>query len=154
MRASAIAAKDAVCVVQYVSNRADGRPLDKPPLPPCTFIFLLSERTNVKIWTEAYRPWIMGGDCNAPVICDVPVDGPFDLGGGYQGFLAMSPSGKTFVAESITGAIVGATVNAVRNDIKAADKTVMEEQVAHAKKRVLSTAPVSPNEFWRLLRAL
>lgn len=107
----------------------------------------------MKIWARAYRPFIMGGNCHAPIICDVPVDGPFDLGMGYQGFLAVSPSGKTFVAESITGAIVGPTVKAVRQDIKVADKVVMEEQIARAKERVLCAQVVSQSEFWKMLRA-
>jgi hypothetical protein len=107
----------------------------------------------MKIWTEAYRPFIMGGDCNAPIICDVPVDGPFDLGAGYQGFLAVSPNGETFVAESVTGAIVGATVKTVREDIATAEKAVMDSQIEWAKKRVLKACVVSRTEFWRLLRA-
>lgn len=107
----------------------------------------------MRIWTEAYRPFIMGGDCNAPIICDVPVTGPFDLGRGYQGFLAVSPNGKTFVAESFTGAIVGSTLNGVREDIEDADAMVMEEQIAHARKRVLQAATVSRDEFWKMLRA-
>lgn len=107
----------------------------------------------MKIWTKAYRPFIMGGDCNAPIICDVPVDGPFDLGVGYQGFLAVSPNGKTFVAESITGAIVGSTVDGVRKDIKVGDKAVMERQIAQAKELVLRADTVSQDEFWKLLRA-
>ncbi len=107
----------------------------------------------MRIWTEAYRPLIMGGDCNAPIICDVPVTGPFDLGKGHQGFLAVSPNRKTFVAESITGAIVGSTVEAVRKDIKIADEAVMEEQVTSARRRVLRANTVSRDEFWNLLRA-
>lgn len=106
----------------------------------------------MRIWTEAYRPWIMGGDCNAPIVCDVPVDGPFDLGG-FQCFLATSPSGKTFVAEGITGAIVGPTIEAVCSDIEAADEAIVEEQIAHAKIRVLRADTVSWKVFWRLLRA-
>lgn len=106
----------------------------------------------MRIWTEAYRPWMMGGDCNAPIICDVPVDGPFDLGGS-QCFLATSPSGKTFVAEGITGAIVGPNIEIVRSDIEAVDETVVEGQIARAKIRVLRADTVSQDEFWRLLRA-
>jgi len=107
----------------------------------------------MKIWTEAYQPFIIGGDCNTPIICDIPVAGPFDLGSGYQGYLAVSPSGKTFVAESITGAIVGPTIDEVRKDIEEADKTVMEEQIAFAKKRVSKAVEVTQDRFWQMLRA-
>jgi hypothetical protein len=107
----------------------------------------------MKIWTEAYRPWIMGGDCNAPISCEMDVIGPFDLGKGYQGFLAISPLGKTFVAEGETGAIVGSTIEDVCNDIKTADEAVMEKQNAKARERVLYATPVTQDEFWKLLRA-
>jgi hypothetical protein len=75
----------------------------------------------MKIWTRAYRPFLMGGNVNAPIICDVPVSGPFDIGGGQQGYLAVSPKGHTFVAESVTGAIVGSTIKDVKTDIATAD---------------------------------
>jgi hypothetical protein len=107
----------------------------------------------MKIWTNGYRPFIMGGDVNAPVFCDVPVDGPFDLGKGYEGFLAVSPSGRTFVAESITGAIVGSTVAEVRKDVTTADEAIMKEQIAEAQKRVRRAERVSPADFWRMLKA-
>jgi len=114
---------------------------------------MVAKKQIMRIWTEAYRPFIMGGDCNAPIVCAVPVDGPFDLGAGQQGFLAVSPSGRTFVAEGVTGAIVGSTIEGVRRDVEMADRTVMEEQIASAEKRVLQATPVSRDEFWRLLRA-
>lgn len=105
----------------------------------------------MRIWTEAYTPFIMGGDCNAPIICEVPVHGPFDLGRGIQGFLVVSPSGQTFVVEVETGGIVGFTVKDVRRDIEVADSVVMEAQIADAKKRVLKARTVSSDEFWRRL---
>jgi hypothetical protein len=83
----------------------------------------------------------------------VEVDGPFDLGKGYEGFLAVSPHGQTFVAEAETGAIVGSTVREVRQDIETAEAAVMDAQITDAKKRVLKARTVSLSEFWRLLRA-
>lgn len=106
----------------------------------------------MRIWTEAYRPWIMGGDCNAPVVCDVSVAGPLPLGKGYQGFLAIAPSGATFVIESETGAIVGSTIEDVRKDVERADEKVMQEQIASAKIRAQRAVAVSLKEFWKLLR--
>lgn len=107
---------------------------------------------KLRIWTEAYRPFIMGGDCNAPIICEMPVDGPFDLGKGIRGFLAVSPHGQTFCVEAETGAIIGPTVASVRQDVEVADPAVMATQIAQAKERVLKACPVSPSEFWQLLR--
>ncbi len=105
----------------------------------------------MRIWTRAYTPFIMGGDCYAPIICEWPVDGPFDLGKGYQGFLAISPGGQTFVVEAETGGIVGSTVKAVRQDIEVADSVVMEAQIIAAKQAVLRARTVTSVEFWRTL---
>ncbi len=106
----------------------------------------------MRIWTEAYTPFIMGGDCNAPIICEVPVHGPFDFGKGFQGFLAVSPHGRVVVVEAETGGVVGSSVTAVRLDVEAADSVVMEVQIADAKKRVLKVRTVSPEEFWGRLK--
>lgn len=95
----------------------------------------------------------MGGNVNAPVSCEVEALGPFDLGAGYQGFLVVAPSGKTFVAESITGGIVGSTVDEVRADVASADKEMMARQIENALKRGQEAVAVSVDEFWRLLRA-
>lgn len=110
------------------------------------------------IWTIGYFPFTMGGPLERPVKCDVPVTGPFDIGAGYQAFVAVSPSGKTFVAESITGAIVGPSLEEVRADVASATvavmtKAVMTKQIESAKKQVAIVQTLSPKEFWHLLRA-
>lgn len=107
----------------------------------------------MRIWTFAYRPWIMGGNVNAPVMCDVPVTGPYDVGKGLQVYLATSPSGRTFVAESITGALVGPTVPDVRADVELATKEVMDKQIEDAKSAVLGVHMIAVKNFWMLLRA-
>ncbi len=107
----------------------------------------------MKIWTEAYRPFIMGGDVNAPIYCNVPVEGPIDVGKGYKVFVATSPNGRTFIAESITGAVVGISLKEVCTDIRLADDLIMKKQITEAKERVLSAYLITPDEFWGLLRA-
>lgn len=107
----------------------------------------------MKIWTVAYRPFVMGGNVYATIYCEVEVTGPHDLGKGYQGYMATSPSGETFVVESTTGAIVGPTLEEVRADVAAADKTVMDEQIANAAEQFKEAERVSPDYFWRFLRA-
>jgi hypothetical protein len=108
----------------------------------------------MKIWTEAYRPWILGGNCRAPVSCDVPVDGPFELGKGYIGYIATSPNGRKFVIESETGALIGSSLDGVREDIRSGDETVMKQQIEHAKRRALETDSISVELFWKLLKAV
>ena len=107
----------------------------------------------MEIWTLQYRPFIMGGDVHQPVKCDVEVDGPHDLGGGYQGYIATAPDGRTFVAEATSGAIVGPTLDEVRRDISQADPAVMAKQVAQGLSD-RATAPIlAPDEFWKSFRS-
>lgn len=104
------------------------------------------------IWTEAYRPWMLGGNPNAPVMTRVPCLGPYDLGKGYRGVVAVAPNGRTFVAESTSGGIVGSTLISVREDIRIGTDQVMFGQVEEAKKRSLQCDRISEDQFWSLLR--
>ena len=105
------------------------------------------------IWTEAYRPFIMGGDVNAPVSCDAEVADPIDAGRGFWVYRVVSPSGKSFFAEKSTGAIIGSSLKEVKEDIRTANLSVMRKQIRDAKVRASHCVPVSVAEFWRLLRA-
>ena len=109
---------------------------------------------KIKVWTRSYRPFILGGDVNAPVASMVEAQGPFPLGKGYKGYLIVAPNGKTWVAESTTGALVGPTLDEVRADIKAAKPSVMKAQIEDAKIQVEKAYLVPAKEFWTKLKAL
>ena len=104
-----------------------------------------------KVWITNYRPFIMGGDVNAPIMCEVEILGEYDLGKDYIGWLFATPSGKTFVAESITGAIVGNTLEDVRKDIEEADLKIMEKQIEDAKVMLEKAYMGTKEEFWKRL---
>jgi len=67
----------------------------------------------------------MGGDVNAPIATKLEVGEPFDLGGGFEGYLVVSPAGKTHVVESETGAFVGTSIDDVKADIAAGDPAII-----------------------------
>ena len=108
----------------------------------------------MKVWTLEYVPFVMGGSVWQPIYCDIEIQGTYDLGKGYKGHLVVAPNGKTFVAESETGAFVGPTIDAVRKDIKKATKKVMKQQIEDAKVQVKNAKEVKPEEFWRKLSGL
>lgn len=107
---------------------------------------------KLTIWTEAYRPFIMGGDVNAPISTEIEVGEPVDLGKGITGYLVCSPSGKTFVAEATTGAFIGGSIDQVKTDIGEAAPEVMQEQLAAAKKRAKSAESMEKDKFWGMFR--
>lgn len=107
---------------------------------------------KITIWTEAYRPFILGGDVHAPISTTVEVGDAIDVGKGMKAFVVVSPKGKIHIAESVTGAFVGESVDDVKADIAAADKKVMKSQIEHAKKRLARATALAPEEFWKSFR--
>lgn len=107
----------------------------------------------MKVWTTYYRPFILGGNVNAPVHCILePAAGPFDLGKGYKGYLVVAPSGKTYIVEAITGGIVGNTIEEVRDDVAVGDEEVIEKQIEDAFSLSKESFQVSPDVFWKMLK--
>lgn len=108
----------------------------------------------MKVWTQAYRPFILGGNVHAPICCDIePASACIDLGKGYQGMSIVSPGGKIFVVEVITGGIVGSSVSEVQADVSTADEAVMKQQIEDGLRQAENADWVTPQEFWRQLRA-
>ncbi len=110
---------------------------------------------KVRVWTLEYVPFVMGGSVRQPIRADVEHCGEYDLGRGFKGHLIYAPSGKTYVAESRSGAFVGPTIHAVREDItNCEDINVMEKQVTDAieKSKQHGGRKVTAKEFWKLLK--
>lgn len=107
----------------------------------------------MRIWTRAYRPFILGGDVHAPVCCDIePLTANVDLGKGYKGAVFLAPSGKIFVAEMITGGIVGDSVKDVMADIAQGDDEIIAQQIKDNLEIGKTAEPVTSVEFWHYLR--
>jgi hypothetical protein len=107
---------------------------------------------KMRVWTEAYSPFICGGDVNAPISAEVEVGEPICLDYGIIVYLVPSPKGEIFVAESTTGAFVGTSLERVRKDIATADPKVMRNQLAKAKERVQKATVLTKEKFWARFR--
>lgn len=115
--------------------------------------------TSRLIWTYGYRPFMMGGSVNYPLKAKVPCSGPYDLGKGYVGYVALAPNGSAYVAESQTGAIIGCAatrpmaLEMVWADIKKATKKIMDNQIAYAREQVKrpDCLTVEAQEFWSMM---
>ena len=106
----------------------------------------------MEIWATSYNPFIMGGNPHQPVKSDVPVDGPYDLGMGYEGYLATSPDSGAFVVEATSGGIVGRSLETVREDIAQGDPALMVKQVENGRKERDRARTITPEEFWKGFR--
>lgn len=106
----------------------------------------------MKIWTEAYRPFLMDGDVNAPISTEVEVGQRYHVGGGFYAYEVESPDGNTHVVESESGAFIGTSILDVVCDIAEGDPEVMAEQIEAAKKRAQEAEPLSNEKFWSMFR--
>lgn len=109
---------------------------------------------RLNVWTRSYRPFIMGGNVNAPVMTEVDAIGPYDLGKGMFGYYIEAPNGRSFIAESITGGIVGHSLEGVRKDVAEGFIDVIIQQIGWAKEFAKGCDQISEHEFWRLLGGL
>ena len=106
----------------------------------------------IMIYTEAYSPFIFGGDVRRPIACKTKAYmGPYKLGKGFEGYL-LQVNGKSYIAEKTTGALVGPSLEAVMKDIKTGKKSVMKEQVKQAKQRAAYAKIINEAEFWRRIK--
>ena len=109
---------------------------------------------TLRVWIQHYEPFQFGGDVHRPVCCDLEVGEPSDLGGGYEGYLIALPNGKTAVVESLSGGVVGLTIEEVRNDIAAGDGPTMAAQVAAAVNEGKRARLIDKQKFMSLLEVL
>lgn len=100
------------------------------------------------LWTRGYRPFIMGGNVNAPLGVEIEVL-PVDLGKKFKGYIAVTPKGKTMIAEATTGAIVGTSLEEVKKDIQEGDLKTMKQQVKDAAEMKKRMEILSFDEFMK-----
>lgn len=112
----------------------------------------VKSKKAIRIYTESYSPFIMGGDVHQPIACETKsYTGPYKLNKGVQVYVC-EVNGKTYVVEKTTGALVGGSLKMVTNDIKAAKKSVIQGQIREAKERATYARKINEEEFWRMMR--
>lgn len=104
------------------------------------------------VWTEAYSPFIMGGDVNAPIATELEGGEPVHLDHGVVVYLITSPCGKVFVAEGTTGAFVGTGLEQVKRDVANSDPDVICKQLTSARERVKKATILDNEQFWRMFK--
>ena len=110
-------------------------------------------RDSIVMWTEATRPWRMGGDVHQPVGVDVHVNTPIDVGYGISVYVVVVPDGRIAIVESQSGAIVGGSLKQVKQDIAKGAHNAMSRQIRRARKRREQVDVLNPDEFYSLWSA-
>ena len=112
----------------------------------------------IKIWTEDYSPFIMGGDVFQPIATRVIPESSFTINKIKLHVIRNQKTGQYHIAESVTGAFVGHgktakdAIGQVTRDLASADPAIVRQQIAHAKERVKETRELSPEKFWERFR--
>lgn len=103
------------------------------------------------IWTRAYRPFILGGNVHANMATElVLTTKPIKLGKGITVYEIQSPHGTTHIAEASTGALVGTSLQQVKQDLAEADPKVVKQQLEEAQQ--VDKYHCSNEEFWKALQ--
>lgn len=113
--------------------------------------------TKFTIWTTNYSPFRLGPP-EGIIYTEVECSGPYELGLGFFGILAVDPkTGRTYVAEKTSGAIVGNSISQCKDDIRSAEppdgmtvQDFIKEQInrANAQWKRLPKERLSPEEFF------
>lgn len=104
---------------------------------------------KITIWTRAYRPFIMGGNVNAPI--RIEAEGTaVNLGRGFNGFSVPTPAGGEVIVDAASGGIVGTSLEQVRSDVAQGDLRIMRKQIADAVEDAKKAEPVEASEFWTM----
>jgi hypothetical protein len=107
------------------------------------------KKRRITIWTQAYRPFICGGDVHAPVATHA--DGqPLIIGRGFRGYAVKNPVGGFVIVEAKSGGIVGRDLKSIRRDVESASITLMRKQVREAVGKSKQAVLVEPDEFWQM----
>jgi len=114
----------------------------------------LNATHTMRVWTKTKvgSIWSLGGTPQVKLIAaQLEVEGPYDLGKGYSGFIATSPGGETFVVERTTGGFVGGSLEEVRKDVKKAHAAVLKKQMAKQMEVAATATLYKPKTFWSYL---
>ncbi len=106
--------------------------------------------TKIRIYTECYQPFRMGGNLREPIACTVEAFGPFDLGKGFEAYVVCDPDGRTVVAEAISGGLVGDTIENVRKDVEEGNEAAMARQIDEGKQITARARDIDAGEFWAM----
>ena len=106
--------------------------------------------TKLKIYTESYQPFRMGGNLREPISCTVEALGPFDLGKGFEAYVVCDSHGSTVVAEAISGGLVGDTIESVRKDVEEVDEAAMSRQIDEGRETMKRARDIEAAEFWAM----
>lgn len=97
-----------------------------------------------------------GSDPHNPLFlsCDLPADGPHPVGNGFHCHLITIPSGRTFVAESTSGAIISDSLESVRREVSTGDTGDFTQQIRDGIRWAALAKPISQDEFHAMLDQL
>jgi hypothetical protein len=100
------------------------------------------------IWTQFKSPFAFGNQLT-PSGCEVEVVEKLTLGHGHYGYRVPMPNGGDVICEAHSGAIIGNSLETVRENVRAGDAGKMRQQVIVACNEKSKVKKFIPETFWR-----
>jgi len=102
-----------------------------------------------KIWTRAYRPFVMGGNTNEVICTYVHIFEERTINE-FDFFSIRTPAGTVKICDAYTGGIIADSFEELERNIKGVKREILQEQLDRAKKAADDDATELTNdEFFR-----
>lgn len=106
----------------------------------------------MRVWTRAYRPFLLGGNVNADIAIEVEPEESVEIDG-YTVHRLTSPDGtKTVWADEVSGGLVGGDLEEIKRDIAVAETAFLDKQLQEMKARGEKAESVDAEDFWRQIK--
>lgn len=115
---------------------------------------MAKKSVQIDIYTRSYRPWIMGGKVDGHIKTKAIVVSSRNVETSELSVdlcEVKSPAGNSFIAEKVSGAIVGSSWDMVEDALRTSDVEVVKGQLTQAVKDCEEAEPLESNEFWSLM---
>lgn len=111
---------------------------------------------KMKIWAQAYRPFIMGGDVNSNISINADWDIIVELREVGKPTITLyriiAPDGRIYYAEGSTSGLMGSNLNDLAIDYHHADAEVLRKQLNDNATQLEKSDSIEPKKFWELVR--
>ena len=106
---------------------------------------------TAKIWTNTYRPFVMGGSVNEGIYTIVPIIEKRTIND-FDFFSFQTSKGSIRVAESQTGGIIADSFEELIKNIEGCSKEVLQAQIDKAKSLITDMTEKTNEEFFSLYK--
>jgi hypothetical protein len=115
--------------------------------PTITICPMTPKPVMERIWTVAYRPFIMGGNVNEAISTEVTIIERRMING-FNFFTFKTPRGSIKVCDAQTGGVIADSFEELEKNIEGLSKEFLQSQIDGAKERFPNMREMTNEEFF------